>query len=170
MKYHTKWHTLCFYYYLGGQFVFQTHNSRARNSWASVERPVSYPNREEYCTWNPCLSSYPRLSKKVDETNVNYMGFKLNPPHPRILLFLSSTLCDCVCTCQMKVKVTQSCLTLCDPMDYIVHGILQTRILEWIANPFSREPSQPKDQTQTSCIAGGLFTSWATREMQHSEN
>ena len=38
----------------------------------------------------------------------------------------------------MKVKITQSCLTLCDPMDYTVHGILQARILEWVAFPFSR--------------------------------
>ena len=36
----------------------------------------------------------------------------------------------------MKVKVTQSCLTLCDPMDYTVHGILQARILEWVVFPF----------------------------------
>ena len=53
-----------------------------------------------------------------------------------------------------KVKVTQSCLTLCNPMDYTVHGILQARILEWVAIPFSRESSQPKDRTQVSCIAG----------------
>ena len=37
-----------------------------------------------------------------------------------------------------KVRVAQSCLTLCDPMDYTVHGILQARILEWVAFPFSR--------------------------------
>ena len=37
-----------------------------------------------------------------------------------------------------KVKVAQSCLTLCEPMDYTVHGILQARILEWVAFPFSR--------------------------------
>ena len=43
----------------------------------------------------------------------------------------------------MKVKVAQSCLPLCDPMDYTVHGIVQARILEWIAFPFSRESSQP---------------------------
>ena len=41
----------------------------------------------------------------------------------------------------MKVKVTQLCPTLCDPMDYIVHGILQARILEWVAFPFSKEIS-----------------------------
>ena len=60
---------------------------------------------------------------------------------------------------KVKVKVTQSCLTLCDPMAYTVHGILQARILEWVAFPFSRESSQPRDQTQVSRIAGGCFTS-----------
>ena len=45
----------------------------------------------------------------------------------------------------MKVKVAQSCLTLCDPMDCAVHEILQARILEWVAFPFSRESSQPRD-------------------------
>ena len=45
------------------------------------------------------------------------------------------------------------------PMDCTVHGILQARVLEWVSFPFSRGPSQPRDQTQVSCIAGGLFTS-----------
>ena len=58
-----------------------------------------------------------------------------------------------------KVKVAQSCPTLCHPMDYTVHGILQARILEWAAFPFSRGFSQPRDQTQVSRIAGGFFTS-----------
>ena len=66
----------------------------------------------------------------------------------------------------VKVKVAQSCLTLCDPMDYTVHRILQARILEWVSVPFSRETSQPRDQTQVSRIAGRFFTSWATREAQ----
>ena len=65
-----------------------------------------------------------------------------------------------------EVKATQSCLTLCDPMAYEVDGILQARILEWIAFPFSRGSSQPRDWTQVSRIAGGFFTSWATREAQ----
>ena len=46
-----------------------------------------------------------------------------------------------------EVKVAQSCLTLCDPMDNAVHGILQARIREWVAFPFSRGSSQPRDQT-----------------------
>ena len=57
-----------------------------------------------------------------------------------------------------EVKVTQLCPTLCYPMDYTVHGILQARILEWVAVLFSRGSSQPRDQTQVSNIAGGLFT------------
>ena len=65
---------------------------------------------------------------------------------------------------KVKVKVVQSCPTIFDPMDYTVRGILQTRILEWVAIPFSRGSSQPRDWTQVSCIAGRFFTSWAIRE------
>ena len=70
------------------------------------------------------------------------------------------------------VLVTHSCPTLCNPVDCSlpgssVHGILQARILEWVAVPFSRGSSQPRDWTGVSCIADGLFTSWATREALH---
>ena len=61
-----------------------------------------------------------------------------------------------------EVKVAQLCLTLCDPMGYTAHGILQARILEWVAFPFSWRSSQPWDQTQVSHIAVRSFTSWAT--------
>ena len=60
---------------------------------------------------------------------------------------------------QEKVKVAQSCMTLCDPMDYTAHEILQARILEWVAFPFSRGSSQPRDQIQVSHTAGRVFTS-----------
>ena len=65
--------------------------------------------------------------------------------------------------------VAQWCLTLCDPMNCSllgasVHGILQARVLEWVAIPFSRGSSQPRDWTQISHIAGRFFTFWATRE------
>ena len=62
------------------------------------------------------------------------------------------------------MKFAQSCPSLSDPMDYTVHGILQARILEWVAFSFSRASSQPRDWAQVSHIAGGFFTSWATRE------
>ena len=64
------------------------------------------------------------------------------------------------------VKVAQ----FFDPMDYTVHGVLQARILEWVAFPFSRGSSQARDRTQVSRIAGGFFTSWATREAQEYWN
>ena len=51
-----------------------------------------------------------------------------------------------------EVKVAQSCPTICKPMDYTVHGILQARILEWVAFPFPRGSSQPRDQTQVSAL------------------
>ena len=60
---------------------------------------------------------------------------------------------------ERTVKVAQLCSTLCDPMDYTVHEILQARILGWVAVPFSRGSSQPRDQIQVSCTAGGFFTS-----------
>ena len=71
-------------------------------------------------------------------------------------------------------KDGQSCLTLCNLMDCSplgpsVHAILQARMLEWVAIPFSMGSSRSRDWTQgtwDSCIAGGFFTFWATREAQ----
>ena len=68
------------------------------------------------------------------------------------------------------VLSAQSCLTLCDPIDCSlpgssVHGILQARILGWVAIPFSRGSSQPRDRTPLSHIAGRFFTVWATWEV-----
>ena len=79
----------------------------------------------------------------------------LSPPLPFVSFFL------CVCT-----KSLQSCPTLCHPMDCsppgsFVHGILQARILEWVAMPSSRGSSRPRDRTCVSCdscTAGGFFT------------
>ena len=69
----------------------------------------------------------------------------------------------------MYVKAAQLCLILCDPMDCSlpgssIHGILQARILEWVAISFSRGSSQPRNGTQVFRIAGRLFMIWATRE------
>ena len=60
---------------------------------------------------------------------------------------------------KVKEKVAQSCPTLCSPMDYTAHGILQARILGWAAFPFSRVFSQSRGRTQVSCIASGFSTS-----------
>ena len=71
---------------------------------------------------------------------------------------------------ESESEVTQSCLTLCDPMDYSltgssVHGIFQARILEWVSISFSRRSSWHRDQTQVSRVVGRRFTFWATREV-----
>ena len=70
----------------------------------------------------------------------------------------------CVCVC-----VVQLCTTLCNPVNYSppgssVNGILQARIMEWVAIPFSRGSSWLRDRPPVSCIAGRFFTVWATRE------
>ena len=64
---------------------------------------------------------------------------------------------------KVKVLVAQLCPPLCDPMDCglpdsSVHVILQARILDWVAMPFSKRYSKPRDQTHVSCIAGIFFT------------
>ena len=66
-----------------------------------------------------------------------------------------------------------SCIWLCNPVDCIlpgssIHGILQARILEWVAMPSSRGSSQPRNQTWVSYIAGRFFIHWATWEAQQN--
>ena len=88
---------------------------------------------------------------------------------PLVCSHLSSRICLLLLALVLQddpVKVTQSCPILCNIMDYRVHGILQARILEWVAIPFSRGSSQPKDRTQVSRTAGRFLTSWAKREPQ----
>ena len=71
---------------------------------------------------------------KIDGRNINNLRYAYDTTHmAKSEEELKSLL--------MKVKVTPSCLTLCDPMDYTVHGILQARILEWVAFRFSRASS-----------------------------
>ena len=69
--------------------------------------------------------------------------------------------------------VTQSCPTLCNPIDCSppgssIHGIFQARVLEWAAISFSRESSRPRDWTRVSRIVDRHFTVWATREVPGS--
>ena len=78
-------------------------------------------------------------------------------------------LCFCWHSVNKCVLVAQLCLTLCNPMDYsqpglYVHGTLEARILDWVAIPFSRGSSWPRDLTWVSCIAGRFFAIWATRQ------
>jgi len=86
------------------------------------------------------------------------------------LLFISSL---SLSSLKVKVLVSQSHLSLSDPMDFSlpgssVHGILQARIMEWTAISFFRGSSRPRDQTRVSCTAGRFFTIWTTKETPDS--
>ena len=67
-----------------------------------------------------------------------------------------------------RVKVTESWPTVCESHGLYSPCILQARILEWVAAPFSRWSSQLRDRTQVSHIGGGFFTSWATRKPKNT--
>ena len=106
-------------------------------------------------------------------------------PHCRRILYQLSHQGSPVCSCkkwkkclpavQSESEVTQSCPTLCDPMDCSlphssIRGIFQARVLEWVAISFSRGSSWPRDWTQVSCIVGRRFNLGATREVQRSSH
>ena len=95
--------------------------------------------------------------------------------------------CSCVCmwgfwyfrekliTACAVCLLTQLCLTLCDPVDCSlpgssVRGILQARILEWVAMSSSRESSQSRARTQVSSTAGGFFTIWVSHQGSRSQH
>ena len=70
---------------------------------------------------------------------------------------------------EVKVKVTQWCPTLCDPMDYTVHGILQARILEWVAFPFSSRSSQPGTEPGSPALQADSLPTELSRKALLSE-
>ena len=110
--------------------------------------------------WNDTNGDFPG-SPVVRTPCFHCRGHKFNP------WSRSGILCMCL--------AAQLCLTHCDPVDCSppgssVLGILQARILEWIAMPSSKGSSQPRDQTQVSRIAGRFFTDWATKEAQEYWN
>ena len=89
--------------------------------------------------------------------------------HFLLRLLPTVSLCKCKQNSSNESEVAQSFPTLwgpvdCSPPGSSVYGILQARILEWVAVSFSRGSSWPRDWTQVSCIAGRRFNLWATRE------
>ena len=88
------------------------------------------------------------LENSAVATKLGNVGFHSNPQErqcQRMFKLLHSF--HILAKLKMKMKVAQLYLTLCDPMDYIAHGILQATVLEWVAIPFSRGSSQPRDRT-----------------------
>ena len=74
-------------------------------------------------------------------------------------VFVCVCVYECICAymyIRSEVKVTQSCLTLGDPVNYRIHGILQVRILEWVAIPFSRGSSWPRNRNRADSLPAEL--------------
>ena len=69
---------------------------------------------------------------------------------------------------KVKVKVTQLCQTLCNPMDYTVHGILQARILEWVAFPFSMGSSQPGIEPRSPALEADSLSAEPRRKPKNT--
>ena len=90
------------------------------------------------------LTSKSHLIKPSIASEPLYWSFKKNL-NPNVNYHDPLSTCSPELNVQMKVKVAQSSPTLCDPVEYTVHGILQARVLEWVAFPFSRGSSQPRD-------------------------
>ena len=123
-------------------------------TWICFPRPEYGKGKTITLQWGNLADMLCNLSDQVTVTREKSCGHQESPGVMGRALLLRCHLAP-----KSIVKVTQSCLTLCDPMDYTVLGILQARILEWVAFAFSRGFSQPRDRTQISCIAGGFFTS-----------
>ena len=109
--------------------------------------------------WNLCL-----LHWQADSLPLSHLGRRRTGQQGLYHLALGG---EAICSWESESEVPQLCPTLCDPMDCSipgssVHGIFRARVLEWVAMPFSRVSSQPRDQTQVSCIAGRLFIILAT--------
>ena len=115
--------------------------------WVTSSSAYKKPTKLNLCFWGTQICSA--------ACDLNWLYLLPANQETRILFLTNWTIVDLQCCVSfrdtakwfnykyMKVKVTQSCLTLCDPMDYTVHGILQTRILEWVTFPFSRVPPNP---------------------------
>ena len=121
-----------------------------RRKWQPIptflpRKPHGQRSLVGYSPWDPKRVGHGLATKQLSNKNNKYLINFLIQFHSEEI---------------SEVKVTQSCLTLCDPMDYRVHGILQARILEWVAFPFSRGSSHPRDWTQVSCIADRFITNW----------
>ena len=124
-------------------------------------KPQSFTVEIREGNWAFFGMGYSQKSKYLNTWNVTKHALSLLVPHwGSSVVILCSLLTHIFST--VKVKVTQSCPTLCDPMDYTVCGILQARILEWVAFPFSGGSSQPRFPTLHFVVFCGFFTSWAT--------
>ena len=120
-----------------------------------------FPTQGSNPSLPPCRQTLYRLSHQGSLVDYRYSVVQQMPRA------YSSCLTETVS--EWVSEVAQSCPTLCDPMNCSLpgsslHGILQARVLEWVAISFSRGSSRPRDRIPVSCIPGRRFNLWATTE------
>ena len=134
----------------------RSYGNRKKKNWQKIFKKENWQSKEiDLLNWSSILPNFFSLSFFYLEESI------------QIVFWIKQR------KWKVKVKVTQSCLTLCDPMEparFLCPWDSQARILEWVAFPFSRGASQSRDRTQVSFIAGWFFTCWATREAQGKHN
>ena len=131
-------------------------DSWSLSSWCHLSHSLSPPSpRPPLRAWHPLNCGWRAWASSFKESHCHMLTATV-PSTSQFSAFHSMRLW------WSEVKVAQSCATLCDPVDYTIHEILQDRILGCITVLFSRGYSQARDRTQDSCIAGRHFTSWAT--------
>ena len=128
------------------------HYEQSQWRWWNSSWAISNPKR--WCCESAVLNMPANLENSAVATVLEKVSFHSNPKES-----------------ETESEVAKSCPTLCDPVDYSttgssIHGILQARVLEWVAISFSRGSSWPRDRTQVSRIPGRCFNLWATREAQ----
>ena len=161
--------------YCGDQFL--KHRQLPQHMPSAVCRAAQHQTLPIHCSQQHVVAgSCPWKTPQVvllQSTSGETLSYEqLSSAHPRVNFWRipkgefpasSSGVCVCVCVCVcVHTQSLQSCPTLwaamnCSPPGSSVHGILQTRILEWVAMPSSRASSPPRDQTRISCgscIAG----------------
>ena len=132
------------------------------------QAPGGSEGQENLACCSPWDHKQSDTPERLNNSN-KYLELKKIPSHHHIECWKENFIVGLGIYYDLPERALDLCPALYDPMDYTVHGILQARILEWVAFPFSRGSSQPRDQTQVSCIEGIFFTSWATREARNQK-
>ena len=115
--------------------------------------------------WNPCMSpASPEPAGRLIPSSLSCLGslYTDRQTHTHMHTYTH------VCVLSRPAASNSLWPVDCCPPGSSIRGIPQVRILQWVAISFSRGSSQPRDQTQVSCIAGGFFTIWTNREVIHT--